>query len=99
MDARAATALILVTMSLSLVFAAGRMSAWIVPVTGPPRAVADGQEKREQVKHPDAAPAKPALTKKPRAATVSIVSVPGRAFVARVARRDRSGDWRCEDVH
>jgi hypothetical protein len=71
MDARAATALILVTVSVSLVFAAGRMSAWIVPVTGPPRAVADGQEKREQVKHPDAAPAKPALAMQPRAAPLS----------------------------
>jgi hypothetical protein len=43
MDARAATALILVTVSVSLVFAAGRMSALIVPVTDTPRAVADGQ--------------------------------------------------------
>ena len=71
MDARAATALILVTVSVSLVFAAGRMSAWIVPVTGPPRSVADGQEKREQVKHPDAARANPALAMKPRAAPLS----------------------------
>jgi hypothetical protein len=68
MDARAATALLLVTVSVSLVFAAGRMSAWIVPVTGTPRAVSDGQEK---VKHPDAAPAKPALAMKPRAAPLS----------------------------
>ena len=68
MDARAATALILMTVSVSLVFAAGRMSAWIVPVTGTPRAVADGQEK---VKHPDAAPAKPALAMKSRAAPSS----------------------------
>jgi len=68
MDARAATALILVTVSVSLVFAAGRMSAWIVPVTGTPRAVADGQEK---VKHPDAAPARPALAMKSRAAPSS----------------------------
>jgi hypothetical protein len=68
MEARAATALILVTVSVSLVFAAGRMSAWIVPVTGTPRAVADGQEK---VKHPDAAPAKPALAMKSRAAPSS----------------------------
>jgi len=56
------------TVSVSLVFAAGRMSAWIVPVTGTPRAVADGQEK---VKHPDAAPAKPALAMKSRAAPSS----------------------------
>jgi BA14K-like protein len=68
MDARAATALLLVTVSASLVFAAGRMSAWIVPVTGTPRAVADGQEK---VKHPDAASAKPALATKSRAAPLS----------------------------
>jgi len=68
MEARAATALLLVTVSVSLVFAAGRMSAWIVPVTGTPRAVADGQEK---VKHPDAAPAKPALAMKSRAAPSS----------------------------
>jgi hypothetical protein len=68
MEARAATALILVTVSVSLVFAAGRMSAWIVPVTGTPRAVADGQEK---VKHPDAAPARPALAMKSRAAPSS----------------------------
>ena len=68
MDARAATALLLVTVSVSLVFAAGRISAWIVPVTGTPRAVSDGQEK---VKHPDAAPAKPALAMKPRAAPLS----------------------------
>jgi len=60
--------LILVTVSVSLVFAAGRMSAWIVPVTGTPRAVADGQEK---VKHPDAAPARPALAMKSRAAPSS----------------------------
>ena len=68
MDARAATALLLATVSVSLVFAAGRMSAWIVPVTDTPRAVADGQEK---VKHPDAAPAKPALAMKSRAAPLS----------------------------
>jgi hypothetical protein len=68
MEARAATALILVTVSVSLVFAAGRMSAWIVPVTGTPRAVSDGQEK---VKHPDAAPARPALAMKSRAAPSS----------------------------
>jgi len=68
MDARSATALLLMTVSVSLVFAAGRMSAWIVPVTGTPRAVADGQEK---VKHPDAAPAKPALAMKSRAAPSS----------------------------
>jgi hypothetical protein len=68
MEARAATALILVTVSVSLVFAAGRMSAWIVPVTVTPRAVADGQEK---VKHPDAAPARPALAMKSRAAPSS----------------------------
>ena len=68
MEARAAIALLLVTVSVSLVFAAGRMSAWIVPVTGTPRAVADGQEK---VKHPDAAPAKPALAMKSRAAPSS----------------------------
>jgi BA14K-like protein len=68
MEARAATALLLVTVSVSLVFAAGRMSVWIVPVTGTPRAVADGQEK---VKHPDAAPAKPALAMKSRAAPLS----------------------------
>jgi hypothetical protein len=68
MDARAATALILVTVSVSLVFAAGRMSALIVPVTDTPRAVADGQEK---VKHPDAAPARPALAMKSRAAPLS----------------------------
>ena len=68
MDARSATALLLVTVSVSLVFAAGRMSALIVPVTDTPRAVADGQEK---VKHPDAAPAKPALAMKSRAAPSS----------------------------
>jgi len=68
MEARAATALLLVTVSVSLVFAAGRMSVWIVPVTGTPRAVADGQEK---VKHPDAAPAKPALAMKSLAAPSS----------------------------
>jgi BA14K-like protein len=68
MEARAATALILVTVSVSLVFAAGRMSALIVPVTDTPRAVADGQEK---VKHPDAAPARPALAMKSRAAPSS----------------------------
>jgi BA14K-like protein len=68
MEARAATALLLVTVSVSLVFAAGRMSVWIVPVTGTPRAVADGQEK---VKHPDAALAKPALAMKSRAAPSS----------------------------
>ena len=68
MEARAAIALLLVTVSVSLVFAAGRMSAWMVPVTGTPRAVADGQEK---VKHPDAAPARPALAMKSRAAPSS----------------------------
>jgi len=39
--------MVLVTMSLTLVFAAGRMSAWIVLVTDTPRDSAVSQQKQD----------------------------------------------------
>jgi hypothetical protein len=71
MNARAVTALVLAMLSLSLVFAAGRISAWIVPVTDTPHAVADTQEKQERMKEPGVPAAKTAFAAKPRAAPSS----------------------------
>jgi hypothetical protein len=65
---RAVTALGLATVSLGLVFAAGRMSTWIVPIADIP---AERQDRQERVKGPDVPAAKTALAVKPRAAPSS----------------------------
>lgn len=69
MDARAATALILAALSVSLVFAAGRMSAWIIPVAG--TVAGDRQETQKPVKGSDAAATKTAPAVTPGAAPSS----------------------------
>lgn len=50
MNTRAVAAIVLATVSFSFAFAAGRMSAWIVPVTKAPSAVANSQVEQNSMK-------------------------------------------------